>query len=258
VLEIKGYLVGRVVRVADSTPQNAIEQLRRTILNWETWWLSNTSYLSDSTSIIHIFAQTVCGKLLYNSQSQFDSASHRGSYAKASPPKIVEAYKAWISDTTAKRNRRTAMVDDLITNSYKESEDTTQSKNSFYYSVRAATVKRKFFAFQVAVGKDYAELSPSNIGVGPLNVKVGDLVFVPFGSKVPLIIRRGSSFGRSFGEPGLYHRKQKLIGTLERSHCGERHPLHQLIGDAYVNGFMDGEALPRRPGQRTQDIIYLG
>jgi hypothetical protein len=59
------------------------------------------------------------------------------------------------------------------------------------------------------------------IGIGPPNTQPGDQVWIFYGGKVPFIMRRSSSVGAKIERSGM-----------------------QLIGDAYVHGIMDGEAVP--------------
>ncbi|KAF2146190.1 uncharacterized protein K452DRAFT_107214 [Aplosporella prunicola CBS 121167] len=61
------------------------------------------------------------------------------------------------------------------------------------------------------------------IGQGPVDVEIGDHVYVLFGSRVPFVLRPVDA--RS-GAPGTQHSRS-----------------FQYIGDAYVHGIMDGEAL---------------
>ena len=267
-LETQGYLVAKVTRIAPSVPQDAIERLRQTILGWEEWWLQNTTRalgfercgITDEDR--SIFAETVCGNLLYNPKLGEILNARQDPYTVSGRDEIERAYKAWTTDTTAQRNRKTAIMADLIANSYKESEAVTQLKNSFYYSVRSATVSRRFFTF-CPIGS-VSGLS-TNIGVGPPNLEVGDMIYIPDCSKVPLIIRpkaseqqRHSGFrARFIGKQDSLHEKRRLIGPGDKTseRCDKQHALHEMIGDAYVNGFMDSESVSR--GQPQPATVYL-
>jgi len=271
-LETQGYLVGKVTWIARSVPQDAIERLRQTILGWETWWLQNTIVAPESgryeTTYENrsIFAGTVCGNLLYTPDVGEILNARQDPYTVSGRDEIQRAYKAWTTDTTTQRNRKTAIIADLIANSYKESEAVTQLKNSFYYSVRSATVSRRFFTFRAIGSVSRPKLASStDIGVGPPNLEVGDMIYIPHCSKVPLIIRpkaseqqRHSGFrARFIGKQDSIHEKRRLIGPGDKTseRCDKQHALHQLIGDAYVNGFMDSEIVSR--GQPQPATVYL-
>jgi hypothetical protein len=224
-LETRGIIIGTIKAVAPVIPQDAIEQLRRAISEWEHWWLHNTTGPRHSTSV---FWETVCGGCLYQPN---EADPWQPSY-----------------------NRKTAVLDDGFANSYKEPKRETQLKNAFYYSVRSATVSRCFFTFERGSRKSfdffskYLRPNRNNIGVGSNNLQVGDVIYIPHGSRVPFIIRPSSGskqqlydkFKSNQDEP---HEVRRLIGPEENaiSQCTERHELHTLVGDAYVNGCMYAE-----------------
>lgn len=248
ILETGGIIIGTIKAVAPVVPQDAIEQLRRTISGWEHWWFHNTAGPRYSTSI---FWETVCGGCLYQPN---DANPRQPAYSRASLEQIQKASRAWNTDTTTKRNRKTAILDDSFANSYIEPKEVTQLKNAFYYSVRPATVSRCFFTFtrgskkSFDISSKYSRPDRDHIGVGPSNLRIGDVIYIPHGSKVPLIIRPSSGLKQQLydkfksreGEP---HEMRRLIGPKENaiSQCTERHELHTLVGDAYVNGCMYAE-----------------
>ncbi|KAF2113044.1 hypothetical protein BDV96DRAFT_601829 [Lophiotrema nucula] len=84
-------------------------------------------------------------------------------------------------------------------------------------------------AFEAAMrrmqqGRKLVRTHDNLLGLGPKSTQVGDQVWVLPGAKVPFVLR-------PFGEGGKKHR---------------------LIGEAYVHGFMDGEAT--RQGRELQPI----
>jgi hypothetical protein len=142
-------------------------------------------------------------------------------------------------------------------------------KNSYLHSVRSATISRKFFTF-------WRDGTPSglgpklprrtDIGIGPLDVECRDIIYVPDGSKVPLIIREDideSERGHAKGEKSQStanntHTRRKLVGHGVEGveTCLEAHRLNRLLGDAYVYGFMDGEALSNKSEKVTVYLQY--
>jgi hypothetical protein len=67
------------------------------------------------------------------------------------------------------------------------------------------------------------------IGMGPPRTRPGDQIWVFYGGRVPFIMRRNNLHGLQFEFRGL-----------------------RLVGDAYVHGIMDGEAV--RDGHQTHRV----
>ena len=61
------------------------------------------------------------------------------------------------------------------------------------------------------------------IGTGPVDISIGDSIFVLFGANFPLVLRKPPSLPQDLrAEP-------------------RRHYFYNFIGDTYVHGVMDGE-----------------
>ncbi|KAH7378446.1 heterokaryon incompatibility protein-domain-containing protein [Phaeosphaeria sp. MPI-PUGE-AT-0046c] len=267
ILETKGHIIGSIKAIAPIVPQDAIERLRQAILGWEQWWLENTSSSKHSMSV---FWETLCGGCLYNPQSVGDQHLQQSPYTNASPEEIHRAYQAWIADTTTQRNRKTAIIADLITNSYKEPEIVTQLKNSFYYSVRSAVVSRCFFTFERGTYEPHGLFEHqslpyrNDIGIGPTNLQVGDIIYVPHGSKVPLLIRPDAINSQNTESPAFvvqnygFHEKRRLIGPGDNmpTHCNQTHQTCTLVGAVYVNGEMYASKSKHDPPKAV--TIFLG
>jgi len=143
------------------------------------------------------------------------------------------------------------MIGELVANSYQEPERVLLEKNACLHSIRSAAGSRRSFTFQAhkAVSIPMLRSQPVStaIGTGPMDIEVGDMIYIPDGSKVPLIIRAVEhSTGRTSileSRSSLKHEKRTLDaqGDQANSMCSEVHNLHRLVGGAYVHGFMDGE-----------------
>jgi hypothetical protein len=93
------------------------------------------------------------------------------------------------------------------------------SIGEFMSSTQRACTNRRFFA-----------TSGGRIGLGPIDIKIGDSVCVLYGGPVPFIIRE---------------------------HVDDR-PCH-LVGDAYIHGLMDGEAIKiRDQGGLSNTDFFIG
>ncbi|KAH6629590.1 heterokaryon incompatibility protein-domain-containing protein [Boeremia exigua] len=243
ILETRGYVVAKVISVAAEIPQPTLERLRQAIRSWCTWW-SNHTQQDEAFDDNSVFYTAMCGHLLHNPHGSSNSVVEHSNYRRSDASAILQACKVWLTDTTTQRNRKTAMIGDLVANSYQEPVAVTRLKNSYFYSVRAATSSRRLFTFR-RNNASLNELPPkTDIGVGPLNIQAGDIIYIPDGSKVPLIIRRAPTEPGHTFMPGA---QSYGISTPERGgiNVGSEAQLYRLIGDAYVHGFMDGEALWR-------------
>ena len=93
-------------------------------------------------------------------------------------------------------------------------------------AVQMATVQRKFFI----TCKGY-------IGLGPPATSPGDKIVVLFGGDVPYLIREYPD------------------SITNKSSMEEHSPLHMLVGDCYLHGIMDGEAMKETVGDQTRYFL---
>ena len=100
-----------------------------------------------------------------------------------------------------------------------------RSHNEVYLSVRDMVVNQAFFITESGY-----------IGIGPPTVRARDQVWVIFGSQVPLILRQ---------------RVELSNGRVEEVGRND----YDFVGDAFVYGFMDGEAVSHSEGK--QEVIIL-
>ncbi|KAK7746220.1 hypothetical protein SLS62_009436 [Diatrype stigma] len=91
------------------------------------------------------------------------------------------------------------------------------------YAIVSATMARRFFV-----------TSTGYMGLGPSSTAVGDCVYVLIGGCTPFVLR-------SAGE--------SEVPSVGRRSC------HRLVGDCYVHGLMDGEAMEHRGSSQWE--IYL-
>jgi hypothetical protein len=82
-----------------------------------------------------------------------------------------------------------------------------------------------------------------HIGLGPTTTKIGDGICVILGCSVPLVLRSQDVL--------QYHRQERShLGARLEAHSREvsrrtHHQRHRLIGECYLHGFMDGEAVSK-------------
>lgn len=113
---------------------------------------------------------------------------------------------------------------DLNTYVLKENEKTASTIVSFLERVQRVVWNRKFF--QSEAKRDGKPL----FGLAPQNAKRNDIICIIFGCSVPVLLRECS--------------------TLNETHF-------ELVGECYVYGYMDGEAIPQknRPKYPYNDAV---
>ncbi|KAE9378546.1 hypothetical protein N431DRAFT_400268 [Stipitochalara longipes BDJ] len=101
-----------------------------------------------------------------------------------------------------------------------------QSHNEIYLSVRDMLVNQAFFITENGY-----------IGIGPPIVRARDQVWVVIGSQVPLILRQRVEL------------RDGRVGEAGRND-------YEFVGDAFVYGFMDGEAVSDLEGKQEEILLY--
>ncbi|RYP59092.1 hypothetical protein DL769_008691 [Monosporascus sp. CRB-8-3] len=85
---------------------------------------------------------------------------------------------------------------------------------------------------QCAVGRKVCLTKSGHMGMVPMGARAGDSVAFPYGAATPLVLREVE------GDPG-FHGHDHPPTLLTKATSG----LYELIGECYVHGVMDGEAL---------------
>jgi hypothetical protein len=101
---------------------------------------------------------------------------------------------------------------------YDPAVDTEPGRTGFkgyQMTVVRATRNRKFFVTRTGY-----------LGLGPCGTSPGDEVYLISGSKVPFVLR-----------------KVEDLETVSPENDSSSYPVYRVIGDCYVHGIMDGEAL---------------
>lgn len=113
----------------------------------------------------------------------------------------------------------------------------TSYQQDFNVSQHALTAPKRFFTrlrHTMAGGNRRLLVTElGHIGLGPKRAEKGDLVCVLFGCSVPVVLRR-------FERPELSEQNARTF---------------QFVGECYIDGFMDGEALAL--GRPVQDFTML-
>lgn len=116
---------------------------------------------------------------------------------------------------------------DLNTSDFsKNPDDTPATMKMFLERVQAVTWCRKFFLTKGKVGR-----RKTFYGLAPSDTETGDLICILFGCSVPVVLRKIPQTNRH---------------DLER---------YRFIGECYVHGMMDGEALPTKMPKYPYDTV---
>ncbi|KAK2774928.1 heterokaryon incompatibility protein [Colletotrichum kahawae] len=226
ILEIKGLEVDKVAFVAgESLPldvEGLGQQWRFVIDDWER--------LAGGPS--GGFWRTLCGDLEYGPDRQLGGEFCRVTDAQ------WETYASWRDADRFLRKSYRFSVHGIISlrmdsNARKlERSQDTQAKHVFQYSVECASGGRRFFV-----------TSKGRLGTGPPDTKKGDSIAIVEGSRVPWILRTTDSIVACRCRPEiLISRCSPGTVFAGAGRCNpDRRYSFRLVGDAYVQGIMDGE-----------------
>jgi hypothetical protein len=115
---------------------------------------------------------------------------------------------------------------------------------SVHNTIELATIRRRFFITETGY-----------IGLGPAGMRVGDQLYILLGGHTPFILRQKPlSIVRGGGTP--------ILLPFESESAAKR--VFEMVGDAYVHGLMDGEAMKEwwevaniRIGRKLESTIFL-
>jgi hypothetical protein len=117
----------------------------------------------------------------------------------------------------------------------------------FLERVKAVTFKRSLLTLQSSYS---GPLDDELVALGPHSSRVGDVIAVIHGCSVPLVLRMVRKVNGGVGEDGQpqppqYERiKWEMRNTNKPS--DDDNIYYQFLGECYVHGMMDGEALSQR------------
>ena len=280
-LETVGHFVDSVTLVGQELPADTggfNSRLRMIVTEWQRFLetLGPGPYVGGG-SIPDAFWRLLCGDTEYHKEVGADEQIRKIGFRRASPG-TASSFEEWRQvDQQAVENRRTSIIDGY----WQESGggDEVQSRNAFHHAVECASGDRRIFL----TSKGY-------IGTGPSHIREGDDVVILARSRVPFVLRltgqpvfcngetcevlveRGA--GDEVDKIELKHEdwekamenRRKATEAAQRQgprkeECNDvhRHCYH-VVGDAYVHGIMDGEAVPigpQRAGTWEQEIFLV-
>lgn len=195
-------------------------------------------YLWTSEGYAEAFWRALCGDVIYTGGSQADEGNYRRATLED-----YKSYQALIEDEKGlMRSRSTAKGDRLF--NYVQPNFATWARNHFFYAMQTMTAGRCMFVTE-----------SRRIGIGPPGISTGDRVALLSGSTVPFLLRNSKSVVCNGGLVERLLPQVTQMGTGGGRFCKSVHECYIVVGDAYVSGIMDGEAVENNI--RKIEKIYL-
>jgi hypothetical protein len=234
VLEVEAKAVARIRwTVSTSAPEDGASRFKAIHEQWKQEMHGWSS--SDA------FWRSLCGDMLFTGEGQGPAGAFKRAIGQDS-----SRYQSWIQDDRAKQNRKSSVYGEAFAKSYIPPEHVTRARNEFYYAMETMTAGRRMFI-----------TTKGQIGIGPAACQEGDIIAVIKGSRVPLVLRVDLKYATCTGEdvvgliPSTGPRRSSAFA------CRSKHLSRRLVGDAYVSGIMDGEAVPSAKDGRVSSFEPL-
>lgn len=84
------------------------------------------------------------------------------------------------------------------------------------------------------------------LGLAPFKAREGDLVCILYGCSVPLVLRKIERHKMNGGAPSPWKRVKPGEALPPRTDSSKSDHYYELIGECYIHGMMDGEAIRHR------------
>lgn len=249
-LLVSGIWADRVADVfhSSSAPEDGYSRFQTTVSHWELQARkslkilqkapSSQHLLSEDESVMSIadwigggysdaFWRLLCGDMMYTS-----GANSEGTYRRAQP-EDEQLFKAFAEEFQAVGlNRRMSRMTIKGKRTFfpVRPEASNRTRNQFFYAMQMMTAGRTLFVTE-----------NGRMGIGPKDTAVGHDVAVIAGSTVPFLLRDSGNLRGTATFEKLLPR-----GADERSKrrpCHDVHQCYNIVGDAYVAGIMDGQAV---------------
>jgi hypothetical protein len=244
ILQVEGVHVDDVITVGDVSRHMQISDMLAVIRQWNLAAMAfedtrgSESRYPTGCTYSEAFWRTLLGDLVQVA-SVANTSTDEKQYRKAIADD-AEAFRAWrMWSRCISRDTRARMANI-------SQRDLDGGISSIHYALKTATASRRFFITHNGY-----------MGVGPKTTQVGDQLHVLENSKVPFLCRPHST--KSSGcKGGPIMTLIKPPGGGRRglyARCFKPHYCHQLIGDCFAYGLMDGEAF-KRPGAKVGPL-YL-
>lgn len=254
VLKIEASYLDEVISVGEELVETTITRMRPVILDWtklcaqfiDTRPSFEHAHYIGGGSVGDAFWRTICGDLEFVKMgvntSSLAMATVKKGFRKATADGSLAFEQLRSADYS---HRRTTSIIGGFWQESNQPDPEIARRNAFHHAVECASEGRRFFVTKTGY-----------IGVGPRNMSIGDHAFILHGSQVPFILRsadrpvacrgdRIETLSSATGSQPTYVPAGKHAKAPDQQKvCYETHSgLYFVIGDAYVHGVMNGEAL---------------
>ncbi|PMD41775.1 hypothetical protein L207DRAFT_633096 [Hyaloscypha variabilis F] len=264
IMKVQGSCLDEVLWVGDELVDTTIMRMRHVIQGWTTIWVEflasqpfnkRGSYIGGG-SVADAFWRTICGDLEYVKTREYTMSTVKNEFRKATAEGSLAFEQLRSADH--KHRRETSIIGGFwLENNDPDPE--IERRNAFHYAVECASAGRRFFLTKTGY-----------IGVGPRNMARRDLAFVLKGSQVPFILRttnrsvacmddRIETLNSATASQLTYLPAGKDAKAPEyQKVCNDVHTdCYYVIGDAYVHGVMNQQAMPDSHGCKKAQSIFL-
>jgi len=231
VLVAQSFFVDRVQSIAEAAPESGYQRFRVAIDNWNRMDWARTGRYSDQNT----FWRTVCGDMAYTPAKSSDSHTTTTTTASTTWRRAKSSdwgtyAERWSNAKLMKQlHRSTAFFGGLVMRN-PDLVSTSNPENSLQHALECNSGSRVYFKTQSGY-----------VGIGPPDMKPEDHIYVLMGSPVPFILRPVV--------PAVCVQSRPIALTWHQGEscpwediCSSVHfPSYCLVGDAYVQGIMDGE-----------------
>lgn len=257
-LLVSGIWVDRVrdVYQSSSAPEDGYSRFQTTVSHWKVQagqGVNRTKTLRNAIASENLYSDDGVGE--FDGAGEFDEkciesgysdafwrllcgdvmcasgASSEGTYRRAQPDD-QQLFKAFTEDVVGLNRRMSRMTIKGKRTFYPvRPEASNRTRNQFFYAMQMMTAGRTLFVTE-----------QGHMGVGPKDTAVGDHIAVLAGSTVPFLVRYASKLRCQRGPLEVLLPR----GTTEQAKpepCTKVHQCYNIVGDAYVAGIMDGQAV---------------
>jgi hypothetical protein len=262
-LLVSGIWVDRLMTVfqPSTAPEDGYSRFQTTVSHWEAQArqgldsirtlhnVSSSQYVSSGDGFVNsdekwiksgysdAFWRLLCGDVMCVSGADSEGTS---TYRRAQPDD-QQLFKAFKEDGVGLNRRMSRMTVKGKRTFYPvRAEASNRTRNQFFYAMQIMTAGRTLFVTE-----------QGRIGVGPKDTAVRDHVAVLAGSTVPFLLRGYSKLG-CHDEVFEVLLPRAMVEQSKPVSCREKHRCYNIVGDAYVAGIMDGEAVKAQVSE-----IYL-
>jgi len=243
ILDVEGVWVDDIISIGDISRHTQISDTVAIIRQWNLMAKEPEAIHSDYPSggtYKEAFWRTLLGDIIHTghaSDKHLQNNEKPYRRAKSSDFEAFEAWRLWSRCISRDTWGRTATF---------SQRDLDEGISSIHYALKTATASRRFFITR----KGY-------IGIGPKSTGPGDGLYVVKNSKVPFIVRPDSERGCGDMSCITFAGTDIEAKDVERT-CLGVHDCRRLIGDCFVYGLMDGEALRQLDSQSPNDRMPHG